>query len=1570
MKTMILFAILLLCAGLFLNTRLLRLKCMSAVAAVCCLAFIISPFPLWVYVTTAISILSVTAFTALNSRLVRARDDVQWLTISAVFTIAVLGIRCFYCYVHNEGGIYHESQHQAMALDGYDIPDSGILYGADSGAVCRDTTAAGCLTYGISGGTVRLTADVGAPRMAFYVEQDGAYKNLNPVLVVHEDSVVFCNDSLRLILAITSHRDATDYLFTVRERAGAVLVQTSADYGHCIWRSMELKRLLPATVAAAFGSNLDGLQLSRPELDRKCIMSHPTRFIVEDWQRERRVWIEGERYDDAASWELPVENFFIIGSGQHQIRPMKLTEGAQLLFEIPQYSPLPVTDSAVVVKEVAEMLTDTLHKHFILFDALPQTAGSVAQPIIGRRDFKAESIYQPLWLILLLLGFFILATCSLLLTPPVISDLGHRQIRNIPLAELGCWGVLMVMLVVRWTIAWRVSAFPMLENISQAEWDVFVANVPVRNLTIVVTLSAAIAVILLKMVRLRMCIGWIESKFHVGVLALGIAAAEVLMHLIWSSPTTSVLLPVAGFFAINWVLATYHVRHHPLSPNVYGLSWGHLLNALWHIGLFMVADKGYGVIFALFVVVSGLLLLHEWVYVNQLDAYHTHLTWMARIRWKTPLLLSFMTCSVVIIILSLHYMPRIVVNVFDEDTSQNHIMVRSQVLLEDFNTIINKVPATNEDRITRVRQITELAFLTEELKGVSPAKYFEVVPFSKEGALYGAQLSDMALLRLGVAEHRHFTWPVVGLFLLLLILAYLQPCNYQHAGFMSRRTLGLAAILLLIVQWGYIYLSVTGRVPFIGQDCPFLTTHSTVNITYSVGLLALVLLLFQPDTASAQAENDPRNQMMASTFRQGQFALVGLFMLLLIAVVGYTTRANDHVDVYRLTPQGVSDALQEENHRLQAYQDALYAADSLWLQKNQEAFLQGNLSKFMVGYQRYQQSNSPADEVDSEVGTVFTRSLFTLYERQLCVRNSSRDIIYLRLQSDGQHLAYQINTDYFYIPNRHASRAWHGNIRTARDQSLLARRCWVNGRQRLLFPLLQKFFFMKPYADAVQTMLNEVPDMREQDYLVTLDSHLTAALADTLEYYAARAAALQHHPSFSVIVANSEGKIWAMPERKAGEHFRVDPNNNRQLARWQEEIDLSSKRGTERRLYSNLNLTPLQWGPGSSLKPLTFAAVSSQYNRIAWDQLQLYGSGQSSHRKYADRNLPTKRPFTSLSSDEPDQGCIFTVKDYLAHSSNFFNSVVVFHGLFSKDSLDKGIANRIPGELTQDKLIGYFPVFGRGKGPEHFTQWPALDVTDNPIIKDGFLANFGMATQRADNKRNMLDSRLQEQWQRQHQTAMPGTGWITPEPSFIDFPLIADRHNLPYDMQVKALTLGQRKVIDVTPVQLVSMYGNLFSMDRAFSLTLNPDRKPGSRLPLQTDGSEANYLRMLQSPTSLFAGMEACIQEGSARYLKNLVQENGLYWYAKTGTIADTSHENQTSMLAVIITNGDMRHATILQGRLCVNGKPLKLVITYIFNDDSDKALSQLKKDYQKAVMKAIVNSPCFKDFITSQEPL
>jgi len=188
---------------------------------------------------------------------------------------------------------------------------------------------------------------------------------------------------------------------------------------------------------------------------------------------------------------------------------------------------------------------------------------------------------------------------------------------------------------------------------------------------------------------------------------------------------------------------------------------------------------------------------------------------------------------------------------------------------------------------------------------------------------------------------------------------------------------------------------------------------------------------------------------------------------------------------------------------------------------------------------------------------------------------------------------------------------------------------------------------------------------------------------------------------YSAVILDGNGRIRALFDYSR--LSRPDPNNIQNFRRFQSNMYGESSRRSEMAYFGNQSLRYIVPGPGSSIKPVVYTAVTSQA-KIDWNNLNLSNpnpvlrkhevngkttEGIASYGGVDFDSLEIKEgywrpsPWTRASGLRND--------GYLVHSNNLYHSVVILLGTQRSETLRQG--NNMGGLLTTSRS---FPVLNYG----------------------------------------------------------------------------------------------------------------------------------------------------------------------------------------------------------------------------------------------------------------------------------
>jgi hypothetical protein len=548
---------------------------------------------------------------------------------------------------------------------------------------------------------------------------------------------------------------------------------------------------------------------------------------------------------------------------------------------------------------------------------------------------------------------------------------------------------------------------------------------------------------------------------------------------------------------------------------------------------------------------------------------------------------------------------------------------------------------------------------------------------------------------------------------------------------------------------------------------------------------------------------------------------------------------------------------------------------------------------------------------------------------------------------------------------------------------LYARNCYINGRQRMVYPLAERCFWVSQYARAMSTGYS-ADSLLDRNAPVTLDYALTDGLQRhiTESFRRNNDATLHRGFRFAVIAADGDGNIRLMADH-AQSRKSLDPNDRRGTLEMEQRNFFYRELAKEREQWGNLNLIQMGRGPGSSIKPVVFVAVASEVN-AGWQDLQLVSNGgvrtikgKTGLTQYAGLDLSTDIWKSSESAEFSP--CDF--RGYMVQSINLYHSLLLFLGSYTREQFgndrDGYSLRRL---LTTDNERGQneTPVVTLGTAPGRLhllpyqkDQWPATggrahSYFGNPssVLASGISSNFGLHVEDHDKhdrtiySRNLVNIGDPLVYDTLRKTGGAGFPWSYPESSdFIQENRTGHNPLTNFRDGLKNPTRGGFPY-HVTPFKMAEMFGILGTYNAAYRLRLSPDMQLLAPQELHQDNSwRGNFRDTLKE--HLFPALAGVLADnsGTARALfgnkSTLAYGNGqLYCYAKTGTIGSEGKKGQSRRLAVLLATED------LAGPRAQNAR----IYTVYFTSDR---ISEHWWHLYRHIINAIINSETFRQYMT-----
>lgn len=517
---------------------------------------------------------------------------------------------------------------------------------------------------------------------------------------------------------------------------------------------------------------------------------------------------------------------------------------------------------------------------------------------------------------------------------------------------------------------------------------------------------------------------------------------------------------------------------------------------------------------------------------------------------------------------------------------------------------------------------------------------------------------------------------------------------------------------------------------------------------------------------------------------------------------------------------------------------------------------------------------------------------------------------------------------------------------------------WINGNYRILYPQRERNFWMYHFANAIRNGYR-ADSMLQDNIAISLDYELGDNVQEMIDAVYNNSTRGNQRFRFSLIAADGSGNIRLMNDFVTNRK-RLDPNDADAINRLQQKHFFFSNIRNERDQWGNSNLLSMHLGPGSSIKPLTAAAIASQVN-AGWEKLHLRAPVQAAYENYGGFRL--HKPWENDDHYRAD----LSLDKYIEVSSNFYQSAMIFLGSYPREAFTGNNSVSLRNVLSpQAGRNNSYPVFEFNGAtlylPNHNNKkgrWPATDNGDtkksffgneHSVLATGLETNTGLRTGNSGlsyaagsyTRVNMTDSATYALLSKSKGSPFL---WSFPEQSsFLQSLRAYPDPSQNFNLGLKTTTLGGYPY-QVSPYKMLEMYMALFTQNRALTLQVTP--RSQEVVAWQVDSSWGGQDAFRQFLAGyIFKGMNDVIYGGSgtAHAIGGLKgQHPGFYFYAKTGTINEEgSGARNSRRLVVAISDKDLQQAANI-------GRPDTRVYTLYFAVDNNM-------DFDWSLLNNIIN--------------
>lgn len=507
---------------------------------------------------------------------------------------------------------------------------------------------------------------------------------------------------------------------------------------------------------------------------------------------------------------------------------------------------------------------------------------------------------------------------------------------------------------------------------------------------------------------------------------------------------------------------------------------------------------------------------------------------------------------------------------------------------------------------------------------------------------------------------------------------------------------------------------------------------------------------------------------------------------------------------------------------------------------------------------------------------------------------------------------------------------------------------WINGNYKIMYPQKERNFWMYHFANAIRNAY-KADTMLQDNVAISLDYELGNTVQHMINRTYSESTKKNRRFKFSVIAADADGNIRLMNDFVRN-RILLDPNDIASINKLQQKHFFFSNIRNERDQWGNSNLLSMHLGPGSSIKPLTAAAIASQAN-AGWQVLRLMAPVQAEYESYAGFKM--KKPWVN----DDHYRAEVSLDKYIEVSSNFYQSALIFLGSYPRSAFVKNNTISLKNILsTRAGANNTYPVFSFNGSTYYFPNhnrkkgaWPATDYSEqdkksffgneNSILANGLEVNANLRTKDKDKNDNTPGSytRVNIADSTMYKMLSKNKGsyflWSFPEQSsFLQSQRAFGEANQNFNLGLKTTALGGYPY-QLSPFKMLEMYTSLFTQNRNLSLQIVPKHKQQVGWQVDTTWKgNGNFNQFLAG--YIFKGMNDVIYGGSGtgHALGGLRGTHpGFYFYAKTGTINEEgSGASNSRRLIVAIANKDMQQAANI-------GKADTRIYTLYFVVDNNK---------------------------------
>lgn len=301
-------------------------------------------------------------------------------------------------------------------------------------------------------------------------------------------------------------------------------------------------------------------------------------------------------------------------------------------------------------------------------------------------------------------------------------------------------------------------------------------------------------------------------------------------------------------------------------------------------------------------------------------------------------------------------------------------------------------------------------------------KYFSLRRHFNKGASFISQTTDLVVLRYIIAEHSQEV--VLGL---VLLFGVLFTCTVFETKLFEHANMGLAGVaLLLTIQGFFIWMTVTNRFAFFGQDFPLLSMQSRMTLFFTFGLFLLIILFIREKPAQPSASS---GESRAAIVSKNQVLTFLFLSLIPVFFKGGKRSGGESNRFSRFTLGKTLESTQAKFNQLNAE-----------FRTFQRTTKERDPKALVLAFDKWANGkgfNSYKAITDSLGEDQFTSSVWKHFLRQTSAKklNDPNQILHLK-RPESQYYEFAVNNNYYLLKTpEEVENQWMGSLLGAKTRS-------------------------------------------------------------------------------------------------------------------------------------------------------------------------------------------------------------------------------------------------------------------------------------------------------------------------------------------------------------------------------------------------------------------------------------------------------------------------------------------------------------------------------------------------------